>query len=246
MMLTHSPAGEDAISQLLAAWVESVLRYDAIMAGDAGEGGDCCWWYNERANVSVLAGAAWAKGWVALEEYSRLKRAQVPMSGVDDEDGLDARGRVDLYVSTHDEDYAFEAKQVWLRLDPGFETAGYSGKITEGMNAARQDALKLVGEADAHYAVTFVIPFISAAALDEAAIADLNGRLSQWLSGLSTCPSYAGCAPGHGPVQMAYVFPRMEERCYVNAAGYYYPGVLMLLEDISDCRGPAELQMPEV
>ena len=40
MMLTHSPAGEDAISRLLAAWVEAVLRYDEIMSGDAGEGGD--------------------------------------------------------------------------------------------------------------------------------------------------------------------------------------------------------------
>ena len=35
MMLTHSPTGDDVISQLLAAWVESVLHYDEIMAGDA-------------------------------------------------------------------------------------------------------------------------------------------------------------------------------------------------------------------
>lgn len=245
MMSTHSPSGQDVVSQLLAAWVESVLRYDKIMEGDAGEGGDCCWWYNERTNVSVLAGAAWTKGWVALEEYSTLKRAGAPISVVDAEEGSDARGRVDLYVSTPHEDYAFEAKQVWLRLDPGFETAGCSGKVTEGMNAARQDALKLVGEADVHYAVTFVIPFISTAVLDEAATADFNGRLSQWLSGLSTCPSSASCAPGHGPVQMAYVFPRMEERCYVNAAGYYYPGVLIFLEEVGG-EVPAELWMPEV
>ena len=36
MMLTHSPTGDDVISQLLAAWVESVLHYDEIMAGDKG------------------------------------------------------------------------------------------------------------------------------------------------------------------------------------------------------------------
>ncbi len=244
MMLTHSPAGEDAISRLLAAWVEAVLRYDEIMSGDAGEGGDCCWWYNERANVSVLAGAAWAEGWVALEEYSTLKRAEALTSGVDDEDGSDARGRVDLYVSTRDKDYAFEAKQVWLRMDPGFETAGRSGKVAEGMNAARHDALKLVGEAGAHYAVTFVIPFISTAVLDAGAMADFNSRLFQWLSGLSESASPSGCASGHGPVQVAYVFPRLEQRCYVNAAGYYYPGIVMLLEDVSDYRALAESLAP--
>jgi hypothetical protein len=246
MMLTHSPAGEDAISQLLAAWVEAVLRYDEIMVGDTGEGGDCCWWYNERANVSVLAGAAWAKGWVALEEYSTLKRAEVPTSGVDDEDGSDARGRVDLYVSTRDKDYAFEAKQVWLRMDPGFETAGCSGKVAEGMNAARHDALKLVREADAHYAVTFVIPFISTAVLDDGAMAGFNGRLSKWLSGLSEPASPSGRASGHGAVQVAYVFPRLGHRCYVNAAGYYYPGIVMLLEDVSDYRAAAESLAPVV
>jgi len=230
MMLTHSPAGEDAISQLLAAWVEAVLRYDEIMVGDTGEGGDCCWWYNERANVSVLAGAAWAKGWVALEEYSTLKRAEVPTSGVDDEDGSDARGRVDLYVSTRDKDYAFEAKQVWLRLDPDFADAGCSGKIAEGKKAARRDALKLLGEASAHYAVTFVVPFVSPEGLANSTVAEFPENLCRWLSGFTTHSQPAGCASDHGAMQMAYVFPRLDERCYVNAAGFYYPGVVVLVE----------------
>ena len=230
MMLTHSPTGDDVISQLLAAWVESVLRYDEIMEGDAGQGRDCCWWYNERANVSVLAGAAWAKGWVALEEYSTLKRAEAPTSGVDDEGDSGARGRVDLYVSTPHEDCAFEAKQVWVRLGPDFVDAGCSGKIAEGKKAARRDALKLLGEASAHYAVTFVVPFVSPEGLANSTIAEFPEKLCRWLSGFATHSRSADCASDQGSMQMAYVFPRLDERCYVNAAGFYYPGVVAFVE----------------
>ena len=40
----------------------------------------------------------------------------------------------------------------------------------------------------------------------------------------------ADCASDHGSMQMAYVFPRLDERCYVNAAGFYYPGVVAFVE----------------
>jgi hypothetical protein len=39
--------------------------------------GDLPWWYNERASISVLAGAAWGTGGLAFEEYSEDKKARM-------------------------------------------------------------------------------------------------------------------------------------------------------------------------
>ena len=234
MLLSHSPTGGDTISQLLSAWVEAVLRYDEFMGEDVGVGRDCCWWYNERTNVSALAGAAWSKGWVALEEYSTRKRLGAPKQGVAGEPAkTDSHGRVDLYVSTREEDYAFEAKQVWLRLDLSPDEAGYGTKaVDDGMRAARIDAQKLFGEAGTHIAATFIVPFLPAGDVPKEVSADFPESLCNWLSKLS---DYIQNNSGsNGPMQLAYVFPRLDERCYVNAAGYYYPGVVLVAETLQE------------
>ncbi len=68
---------------------------------------DALYWYNERANVSTLAGAMWKCGGFALEEYSSLK-------GEDDD--TQKKGRVDLYLYNHGKDAICEAKMKWLFL----------------------------------------------------------------------------------------------------------------------------------
>jgi hypothetical protein len=62
--------------------------------------GDAPWWYNERALLSVFAGAVWRSGGSAFEEYSELKRGEVQMTS----------GRVDLWFSTGRHDFWAEAK----------------------------------------------------------------------------------------------------------------------------------------
>ena len=64
------------LSPLLVAWLETLEQFCAASGYTNNP-----WWYNERASISTLAGAAWKlhdKGWVALEEYSTRKRGVVP------------------------------------------------------------------------------------------------------------------------------------------------------------------------
>lgn len=67
---------DEALRALLESWIKVVKRYC-----DAHER-DNCWWYNERASLSTLAGAAWAiKGashWrnsARQSEHRHLRRA---------------------------------------------------------------------------------------------------------------------------------------------------------------------------
>lgn len=84
-------------SVLLKKWISLITNYCLVMKGD-----DAPYYYSERANIGVLAGAAWKTGWLALEEFSIKKRGQ-------------KRGSSDLWIyptNLEREEY-IEAKQAW-------------------------------------------------------------------------------------------------------------------------------------
>ena len=88
--LTKVKAPKGSLKTLLEQWTAMVERYAAIHKYV-----DNCWWYNERATLSSLAGAAWSmENWVALEEFSTGTRHKVKADGV--ESGDLRPGRCDL------------------------------------------------------------------------------------------------------------------------------------------------------
>jgi hypothetical protein len=64
---------------LFEEWCLNVERYCRITNNDAP------YWYNEQAILSIMAGAAWRCGWVALQEFSMAK-----LKG--------GKGRADLWI----------------------------------------------------------------------------------------------------------------------------------------------------
>src|SRR5690606_5499082 len=70
---------------------------------------DVPYFYNERASLSVLCGAAWRSGYLALEEYVAIK------GGESDK----PNGRIDLYIGQRDgdEEICIEAKHEVLPPD---------------------------------------------------------------------------------------------------------------------------------
>lgn len=66
---------------------------------------DSLYWYNERANISCLAGAIWKLGGYALEEYTATKGKEKKY------------GRIDLYFSIDEIEYIIEAKHQWLHFN---------------------------------------------------------------------------------------------------------------------------------
>jgi hypothetical protein len=120
---------------IIEAWAKNHWRYV-----DAAGTRDVPWWYRERPNLSVLAGAFWQTGGVALEEYRNEKwGAQHP-------------GRADLWAATSDQyEYSIEAKHLWL----GLNGSDPEQRLASAMEEAHEDAQK-VDEAP-HRRVALVI-----------------------------------------------------------------------------------------
>lgn len=190
---------------ILKTWTELVLRYSDTFPQD-----DACYWFNERANVSMLAAAAWkTRGdWLALEEFSTYKYG---------EDAALKNGRCDLWISrpNNDTSFAIEAKQVWQRIGDRVEDT-YQ-RVREGMTRARRDASKLhKTEAKTRVAGCFVVPSIPAS---QAKGESFRKSLAKWLKDLQeNVPADA----------IASVFPESSESLEAGN-GRIYPGVCLLL-----------------
>jgi hypothetical protein len=99
---------------------------------------DCPWWYNERASVSILAGAAWKSGHITLEEYATRKGRR--------KNDTERPGRCDLKIKIDSSNYLFEAKQQWAMLSKKSGKVYLKktrDKIIESLDKARGDSRKL-------------------------------------------------------------------------------------------------------
>lgn len=204
------------LNPLLVSWTQTTIDFCRRRNFE-----DNCWWYNERASLSILAGAAWrVKGWSALEEFSTTKRGSIPEGEVDH--GRIVRGRCDLLLAHGSSDYAVEAKQVWQPIGQ----RARADRVKTGMQKAWQDVGNLThDEGDHRLALTFVAPYIplrevgecnsrGVAVVNEVAVRD---AVESWLNGLDlpTLDAYA------------YAFPRVASG-FVNAdQTYVFPGSLI-------------------
>ncbi|MDR2364820.1 MAG: hypothetical protein LBD68_03070 [Zoogloeaceae bacterium] len=188
----------DALSPLkpiLQKWAELVIRYSNAFAGK-----DACYWYNERANIGVLAAAAWqAEGekWLALEEYGTQKRHGV--------------GRCDLYVANKTVSFAVEAKLAWQNI--GDRVSAPYQQISEKWGQAWTDTGELhKDEADHRVLACFIAPRFPASGKDV--------NLAEWREGL---------AREFSPDALAWVFPESSASLR-NSRQRIYPGVCLLLQ----------------
>jgi hypothetical protein len=213
-----SETTSSSIAQLLDAWLAAVERYVDLFDDDN------CWWYNERANISILAGAAWSlNGWAALEEYPTRKRASkdtIPKHSCIDDPEANRRGRCDLYVTNASEDFAFEAKHVWKLM-------GSAGdEVAKAMGYAKKDALKLITEADRHFAATFIVPFLPKEQALGLTASELHDRIQNWLDHQNDF----GVEARH-PSAYACIFPKLGEGLFCNDT-HHYPGVVLVLQEL--------------
>lgn len=192
------------LEPVLKNWGKAVEEYTTTLEGDA------CWWYTERANVGVLAGAAWrTKGWLALEEFSTLKR---------DGRGEHKNGRCDLYLMNKDEgglSFAFEAKQAQQNM--GARTSQSLGRVEKKFIGAWNDTGKLRrSEAQKRVAACFVVP-----KMPVGQAGDIDGALKSWLDEVENKVSWDA---------LAWVFPK-EARRLQHARGKVFPGVVLLMRE---------------
>lgn len=204
----HQDSKIEILKPVLNNWISIVSEYSKAFKMH-----DACWWYTERANVGILAAAAWrTKGWLALEEYSTLKHG---------DDSQSKNGRCDLYMAKKDHSisFALEAKPAWQTM-----RSDGSAKIVEKLAAAWDDVGRLNKlEASTRVAACFAIPRMPT----NHGLADKNrfdDEIKKWLEGTLLAIKWDA---------VAWVFP-VESRQLSHArrsTEHIYPGVLLILQE---------------
>ncbi|MCZ7929528.1 hypothetical protein [Agrobacterium pusense] len=175
---------EPAARQLLDGWIEATTKYC-----DEMEGREAPFFFNERANISMLAAACWLKGGIALEEYSASKFAE----------DRNSNGRCDLYVFLAGENIEIEAKSVKRRLP--MNAASLALHLRSKLNEAIQDARKLPPQksfrraACAFYTLRVEASrYASNEQLKERYVGELS-RYKDALMAFEQCSAVAWCVP---------------------------------------------------
>lgn len=195
----------EGLRPVLETWIKLVTKYS-----DAFPSEECCYWFNERANVSVLAAAAWKSpgSWLSLEEFSTQKHG---------DDKIFINGRCDLLITNtiNDKSYAIEAKHTTQNIGERCEDRYF--KAERKLEAAWKDVSKLhKSEASVRVAACFVIPQLPAVEVNGN---DLSEVLDKWVDEM------------HRRVKadaFAWIFPKTS-RNLTAENGRLYPGVCLIL-----------------
>lgn len=184
------------LTPVLNEWICCIRRYV-----DLFEGNDLPYWYNERANVSVLAGAAWIAGYMALEEYQEDK--------ISDE-GENKKGRNDLYLSNKDNEVCIEAKVSFPDIT---KPNSYISVVKSRFSDAINDAKKINNDINKIGAL-FVSPY------SKNKVRANDKDISKFIEFIKKYPA---------PIK-AWVFPKNGQSQYSHN-DKFYPGVALIMSE---------------
>jgi len=189
------------LHDVLNAWILANLR--TVRAWKTAK--DVPWWYNERASLSLLAGAVWQSGGVAFEEYSEDKR------GIDHRK-LTYRGRNDLYFKFRQREFICEAKQAWCGATRIRDRS--STRIEGRLDDACADIRKVSPRGQRRLGILFAVPYIA-----RSERANIDTVIERWVDALARLDC---CC--------AWVFPKSTRQVFHKP--YVYPGVAVLLREV--------------
>ncbi len=197
---THTPSLR-ILRGVLNKWINTNLRFVRYWK----DAKDVPWWYNERASISVLAGAVWQCGGIAFEEYAADKNARK---------GSKYNGRGDLYLKVRDQHFIAEAKQ-WSsgasRVDKRT-----SQSMQKQLDEACKDIRRCAPYGQRKLGVLFVTPYIPKSKKKM-----VNQQLEQWIAMMKTIE--CSCS--------AWVFPGVS-RLICSSSGFICPGVALLIREV--------------
>ena len=168
---------------------------------------DATWWNNERATLSIFAGAVWRSGGLVMEEFAteKIKRS------------VSETGRCDIIFRIGRKVYLGEAKQDWPRLtDKNLRI-----NLKETNRVIKQacfESLQTKNENSTHLGIVFITPFIH-----ESRIAHLDEYLYEYISGLCKLEN----------IIVAWTFPKWARHLHSLEAvnkNKIYPGVILAIK----------------
>ncbi len=206
------------LTPVLKKWTQLVVKYSEHWPADP------CYWYNERANIGVLAAAAWQYDhWISIEEYSTKKIRKIPSNR---RDGANFSGRCDLFLASKNgrSQFACEAKQAVQSISN--EQIKDEFRLINIAAAAVWEDVSGLNSAEATHrvALTICVPRISIARSKAALNRDLvTEEVCRWLVCAKGIP-----AAEHG---YAFVFPRRTRMLQDEGGKYIFPGVGILIRE---------------
>lgn len=190
---------------LLHEWMFMMQKYHKVTE-------DAPYWYTERANVGLLAAAAWRCGYVALEEYGDTKRRAKADAQSAAADTRDYSGRIDLWIGRHGcpEGEIIEAKLAWLTALHDIPKT--KKELQRGMENAIAAAKESKSGKGATLALTFYVPAVAPGTGD--IVAQINKLVE--------------LAKEQKSSVIAWYFPESSRQMYLEEYQTYYPGVLLI------------------
>lgn len=174
----------EPLEPVLHSWITCTQRYINVWDGD-----DLPYWYNEQANVSILAGAAWKADWSAIEEY------QISKIATEANERTSLIGRNDLYIADDNNGFCIEAKVAYVPID---NLAYARDRIMDKCKLATVDAGRL-DYSEPKLGAVFIAPY----SLDRPASSEQIQAFQIMLQALPNdalawiCPDNAQKTPSH-------------------------------------------------
>jgi hypothetical protein len=172
---------------------------------------DAPWWYNERASLSVFAGAIWRAGGFCFEEYSDRKREIKRQTG---RLGDLYHGRVDLYFSMSRSEFVAESKYVWSCFTQNNNPAK---RIRRALDHACADVRAIRPGRRRKLGIIFAMPCFKLGSKSQ-----LDDRVQQWTDGLAGLEASA----------YAWVFPGCTRTLWWSEDEYFCPGAAVIIREV--------------
>lgn len=171
--------------------------------------GDAPFWYNERTNLGILAGAVWQNGGYVLEEISIQN----------DFRDKKTTGRADCCFRWMGQNYIIESKQYW----PPFSIKNF--KLTENLNRKFDDIDKQIHKYAAPdeqlWGMIFVVPSLPK---------KQKNYVGEYIRNFTK--SLINYKKLNRDISLAYVFPQSARELVYEEEGRIYPGVVLVGKDL--------------
>ncbi|MCY4360838.1 MAG: hypothetical protein OXE42_01435 [Gammaproteobacteria bacterium] len=199
---------------LLEEWLLAHERFCRIMKGCDDP---AAYWYTEIPNVSILGAAAWRCGRIALQEFSTKKkvRGEEPWAG---------RGDLWICTDTNWKEELIEAKHKFVSLSGAKDKDGLPTTIKNSMEEATLAAKEARG--GQRDVTALAVVFASLKAPKSA-----NDKIDQLIKDF--CETIKSSADYHAS---AWCFPKETRELQHPETGKYFPGIAMLIKNISTKR----------
>ncbi len=212
-----NPGSLVSLDSILRAWIKTNRKFVKAWAPDVP------WRYNERASLSILAGAIWRKGGLALEEFTTEKRPWRLHSKRLSK--IYRWGRSDFYFELGELECEIEAKFYRPKI----------GKINDKIETIQKCLLKKLEKAVCDVSrnrrydkrlrlgLLIVTPFVPYASLK----GDSHKHIGLWINAAKNIAKTAS----------AWYFPKeLEFGQFINSRHreHFFPGILVLFRKASN------------